>query len=77
MCDSFVQNKTKAIFLFAYKNILWIIPKAKARFIAVFGVVMMSVKDRLTLVTTQCIPRISRKSYDYLSTSIYLPLSVF
>ena len=73
----FVRHKTKTIFLFGYKNILWIISTMKARFFAGFGVLTMSVSDRLTLVITQCIPPILRKSYDYLSNSIYLPLSVF
>ena len=73
----FIRHKTGIIFLFGYKNILWIISTMKVRFFEVFGVVAMSVSDHLRLVTTQCIPPMLGKSYDYLSNSIYLPLSVF
>ena len=72
-----VRHKVKTIFLFVYKNILWLIPQTNARFFVRLGVVAMSVRDRLKLVTTQCIPPMLRKSYDHLSNCIYLPLSVF
>ena len=71
----FVRHKTWTIFLFAYKNILWIIPKTKAGFFAKFGVVKMPVCDRLTLVKAQCIPAVLRKYYNHLFNPIYLPLS--
>ena len=71
----FVRRKTWTIFLFEYKNNLWIVPNTKGGFFAKFGVVKMLICDRLTLVKTQCIPPVWRKYYNLLSNRIYLPLS--
>ncbi len=77
MYDFFSQHQTETIFLFAYKNILWIILQVNSRFLEVYRVVAISINYCLRFVSTQCIPPIQGKSYDYLSRKVYLPILVF